>query len=95
MADTPVAFDALEPLQIQSQLPAKVAFNDVFAFLNRVNDLRQLLLVQILRANRRINARLLQDDLRIAGADAINVAQSDVDSLFAWNFYAYNSCQKK
>src|ERR1700691_6287351 len=76
MADSAIAFDALEPLEGHAEFAAKVAFDDVLAVLDGMNDLRQLLLVQVLRANGRIDAGLGENDFGIGGADAINVAQS-------------------
>ena len=94
MADSAIAFDALETLEIDAQFAAKIAFDDVFAVLNGVNDLGQLLFVQVLGANGRINAGLGKNDFGIGGADAINVAQSDIDSLSTRNFNSNDTCHK-
>ena len=37
--DAPIAFDALQPLQVHADLAAQIAFNDVFAILDSMNDL--------------------------------------------------------
>jgi hypothetical protein len=42
----------------------------------------------------RINLGLGQDDLGIGRANAVNVAQSDVDALFARDFNSNNSSHK-
>ena len=48
VADAPVAFDGLEALEVQTEFTAEVALDDIFAFLDGVDDLGQLLFVQIL-----------------------------------------------
>src|SRR5882724_10213779 len=94
MADATVAFNALKSLEIHADLAAEIAFDDILAILNRMNDLRELLLGQILGADRGVNAGLFQNDFRIAGADAVNVAQSDVDALVRGNFYSDDAGHK-
>ena len=37
MPNTAIALDALQPLEIHTDLAAQIAFNHVFAFLDRVN----------------------------------------------------------
>src|SRR5690349_18253356 len=64
MANAAVAFDALEALQVHTDFAAEVAFDDVFAVLDRVNDLGKLLLGEILGANGGIDVGPLKDDLR-------------------------------
>src|SRR5580765_7018103 len=59
--DTAIAFDALEPFQIHADFPPQIAFDDVLAVLDGVDDLRELLLRQILGADSRINARPRED----------------------------------
>jgi len=48
MADTAVALDTLQALEIHAQFAAQVAFDDILAFLDRVNDLGELLFGQSL-----------------------------------------------
>jgi len=81
MANTSVALDALEALEIHADFTAQVAFDDIFAILNRMHNLRKLLFGQVLGANTRIDIRLRQDVFGIAGPDAIDVAQRDIDAL--------------
>jgi len=40
MADPTVAFDTLQAFEIHTNFPAQIAFDDVFAILDRVHDLR-------------------------------------------------------
>src|SRR5258707_1120355 len=74
MADATVTLDALQSLQVHADLAAQVAFDDVLAVLDGVNDLRKLLFGQILGADARLNVGFREDELRVAGADAVNVA---------------------
>ena len=92
VADTAVAFDTLETFQIHADLAAKVAFDDVLAILNGVDDLGQLLFAQIFRANGRVNIGFGQNFFRVGGADAVNVTQRDVDAFIRGNFYANDTC---
>ena len=85
VADAAVALDTLKALQVHTDFAAQIAFDHVFAFLNGMNDLRKLLLVQGFRPQARIDAGAVQDDLRIDRADAVNVTESDIDSLLAWD----------
>jgi hypothetical protein len=52
------------------------------------------LLIEVLGAEGRINLGLGQDDFGIGRADAVDVAQSDVNSLFAWYFNSNNTSHK-
>ena len=88
VADASVALDALKTLEVHTDLAAKIAFDDVFAILNRVDDLGELLFAQILRSDGRINVGLGQDVFGVAGTNAVNVTQCDVDAFIRRNFYA-------
>jgi len=88
VTDAAIAFDALKTLEVHADLAAEIAFDDVFAFLNGMDDLRELLLAQVLGADVRVDVGAGQDIFGIAGADAINVAQSDFDALIGRNFYS-------
>jgi len=39
MPDSAIAFDALEALQVHADFPAEIAFDDVFAILNGMDNL--------------------------------------------------------
>jgi hypothetical protein len=94
MADAAITFDTLEALEIHAQFAAQIAFDDVLAVLNGVNNLGQLLFVQILGANGGVNAGLGKYDFGIGRANAIDVTQSDIDSLSARYFNTNDSCHK-
>src|SRR6516164_9050437 len=88
VADTTIAFDALEAFEIHADFAAKITFNYVLAILNGVDDLGQLLFAEVFSANGGVNIGFGQNLLRVAGADAVNVTQSDVDAFVGGNFYA-------
>src|SRR5215831_11721158 len=88
MPDAPIALDALEALEVHADFAAQITFDHVLAILDGMNDLGELLLRQILRANPRINVGASQNVLRIAGANPIDVAQSNVDAFIGRNFYS-------
>jgi hypothetical protein len=92
VTDTPITLDALKALQVHADLAAKVAFDDIFPVLDGMDDLGELLLAQIFRANGRVNIGLGQDVFRVAGADAVNVTQRDVDAFIRGNFYSDDAC---
>jgi hypothetical protein len=81
VADATVALDALQALEVHAEFAAQIAFDDIFAFLDRVNDLGELRLGQILRADGRVNVRAFENLLRVDRADAVNVAERNVNAL--------------
>jgi len=66
----------------------KVPFDNVFAILDGVDDLRELLLGQIFGADARLDVGLGEDDLRVAGANAVNIPERDINALVRGNFYS-------
>jgi len=94
MADATVAFDALQALEVHAEFAAEIALDHILAFLDGVNDLRKLGLSEVLGADRRINVRALEDDLRVNGADAVDVAQRNVNALVRRNFNTNDTCHK-
>ena len=94
MADAAVTLDALEALEVHADFAAQITFNDIFALLNRVDDQGELLLGQILRANRRVNVGAFENLFRVDRANAVNVAQRDVNALAGRNFHTNNACHK-
>ena len=86
VADTTVAFDGLEALEVHADFAAQVALDDVLAVLDGMNNLRELSLGQIFGADAGIDIGFGQDDLGIGGANAVDVAQGNVDALIGWNF---------
>src|SRR5215831_4716310 len=81
VANTTIAFDALEALEVHADFAAKITFNHVLAILNGVDDLGQLLFAEVFRANGGVNIGFGQNLFRVAGTDAVNVTQNDVDAL--------------
>jgi hypothetical protein len=92
VADAAIALDALQTLEVHTQFAAQVTFDDVFAVLDCMNDLGHLLFRQVLGADLRFDLGFFQDLDRVGRSDAIDVAQSDVDSLVAGDFYSDDSC---
>lgn len=95
MPDATVAFDALQAFEVHADFAPQVAFNDVLAVLDRMHDLRELLLRQIFGADAGVNIGLGQDVPRIARANAVDIPQRDVDALIGWNFNADNTSHIK
>ena len=91
VTDAAIGLDALQSLEIHADLAAQIAFDDILAILNGVNNLRELLLGQILGPDARIDIRLSQDDFRVAGADAVNVPERNVDALVRRDFHTNNT----
>ena len=94
MTHATIAFNALQPFQVHTDFAAKIALDHVFAILDGMNNLRKLRLSQILGAQARINLRMRENVLRVARSDAINVTQSNVDSLLGRYFYADDTSHK-
>jgi hypothetical protein len=94
VSDTSIALNALEALQIHSDLAAQVAFDYVLAILDRVNDLGELLLSQVLGPNARVNLGPGQDVDGVARADAVNIAQGNIDALVGGDFYTNDTGHK-
>ena len=92
VTDAAITLDALQALEVDTDLAAKVALNYVFALLNCVDYLRKLLLGEILCANGRIDVCTSQNLDRIGRAYAVNVAQRNVDALVRRNFYSNDAC---
>src|SRR5436309_1490145 len=88
VANATVTLDALETLEIHANLPAQIAFDGVFAVLNGMDDLRKLLFGQVLGPNAGINVGASEDLFRVAGADAVDVAQGDLDAFIGRDFYS-------
>ena len=87
-ADATIAFDALKAFEVHADFAAEIAFDDVFAFLNGMDDLRELLLAEVLGTDIRIDVGTGQNVFGIARADTVNVAQGDFNALVGWDFYA-------
>src|ERR1700674_5753815 len=81
VTDAAIAFDTLQALQIHANLAAEIAFDDVFAILNGVDNQGELLLGEIFGTDAGVDLGVGQDDLCIAGANAVDVAQGNIDAL--------------
>lgn len=95
MADSTIALDALESLEVQAELASKIAFDHILSVLDRVNDLGKLLFVQVLGAKAGIDFSLFQNDVGVGRTNAINVAQGDIDALLTRNLNSNNTCHIK
>src|SRR5436190_18834717 len=92
MADAAITFNGLQSFEVQTDLAAEIPFDHIFAILDRVNDLGKLLFGEVLGSDAAIDLSLGQDFHRVGGADAVNVAQRDVDALFAGDLNANDAC---
>ena len=88
MAEAPITLDGLQALEVEADFTAEIAFGDVFALLDRVDDLGQLLFVQILGAEGGIDVGFCEDFLRIDRPDSVDVTQRDVDAFFGGDIYS-------
>src|SRR5215472_1544197 len=91
VTDTAITLDALQPLQVHADLAAQVALDNIFPILDRVNNLRELLLGQIFGADARVDVRVSKDLPRVGRADAIDRAQGDFDAFVGRNFDSNNT----
>src|SRR6185437_11674680 len=81
VAHATIALDALQALEVHADFAAEITFNDILAVLDRVNDLRELRLAQVLRPNLRVDVRLLENLDRVGRADAVNIPQRNINAL--------------
>ena len=88
MANPAIAIDRLETLEVGLKFPAKIAFDGKLAGGDRLNDLAELFRAQIFRADVGIDIDLLEDALRGARANAIDIRERRFDTFVAWNFNA-------
>jgi len=91
VAETTVAVDGLETLQVTLNLTAKVTFNDNLLAGDGGDDRSDLLGRKFLGADVGIDVGLLEDALGGLRADAVNVNERGFNTLVAWNFYAEES----
>src|SRR5689334_16580436 len=80
VAHAAITLDALQALEVHADFAAEITFNDILAVLDRVNNLRELRLAQVLRPNLRVDVRLLEDRDRVGRTDAINIPQRDINA---------------
>ena len=94
MTDAAVTFDTLQTFEVHAQFAAQITLDDIFPLLDRVNDLGELLLGQILRPDRRVNVGAFENFLRVDRADAVDLAQRNVNALVRRNFNPNDACHK-
>jgi hypothetical protein len=94
MPDAAITFDGLEPFEVQADFAAEIAFDDVFAFLDGVNDLGKLLFVEVFGTERGIDLCAFEDGGRVDGADAIDIAEGNVNAFLGWNINTEESWHK-
>ena len=88
MTNASIAIDGLEALEVGLQLAAQIAFDRELARGDRLDDLVELFVAQILGPQVRIDVGLLENANRSARADAVNVGERRFDALVAGNFNA-------
>lgn len=86
MPDPAITIDRLQPFQVALHVPAQIALDLDFIVRDGVDDLVDLLWTKILRAQVRIDVCLLEDALRHARADPVNVSERGFDAFVRWNF---------
>ena len=75
MADAAVTIDGLEAFEILLQFAAEVAFDDVFVFLDDLDDAVELRVGQRLGADIGADFSLFQDVFGAGGPDAVDVGE--------------------
>ena len=95
MTHAPITFDALKALKVHSDFSSQITLDNIFAILDSVNDLRELLLSEILRPDAGIDIGPREDFLRIARTDAVNVAQRNVRRLIIRNIDTENTRHRR
>ena len=85
MPDSTITIDRLEALEITLQFAAQIAFNQHLVARDRLNDLVDLMRSQVLRAQVRIDIGLLQNPLRGARSDPVDVGQRRFDAFIGRN----------
>src|SRR5438874_2976851 len=72
VAHAAITLDSLQPFKVHTDLAAQIALDDIFAILDRMHDLRKLLLSEILGADAGIDFCLFKHNLGVGRANAIN-----------------------
>ncbi len=94
VTDTAIAFDTLQAFEVHADFTAQITFNDVLPILNRMHNLRELLLSKVLGTDGGVDVGLGQDIDCVAGTDAVDITQGDVDALVWRNFYTNDTSHK-
>ena len=91
VSDSAITLDRLEAFEVEAQLTPEITFDHIFAFLNGVGDLGQLLFIEVLGAHSWIDLGFREDGLRVHGSDAVNISEGDIDALLTGNIDTKNS----
>jgi hypothetical protein len=88
MADTAIAIDGLETLEVGLHFAAEVALDGELAGGDGVDEGVELLGGEVLRAEIRVDVGLVEDLLGGARPDAVNVWEGGFDALIPGDFYS-------
>jgi hypothetical protein len=91
VAHSAVAADVDQPLDVLADLLAEVAL-DLFAFLDDLADLVDLVLGERLDFLVLVDLGLVQDRVRLRAADPVDVGEADLDPFFGGQCDASDSC---
>ena len=91
MTQAAVAADLRQTLDVHSGSAAQVTLDQIL-LLDNLTQLSLLVIGQILDANVGIDAGLSQDLLGAGSADAVNISQTNFNTLFAGQVYTSNTC---
>ena len=91
MAAAAIAADLHQPLDVHRDLLAEVAL-DAALLLDHPADLPDVVLRQILHADVRADAGILEDVVRTDAPDAVDVGEPDLDALGARKIDACDTC---
>ena len=91
MAKPSVTVDRLESFEVSLDLAPQVTFDEQSARSDSLNNLVQLFGTEVLCTDFRIDIGLLENLLRCARADAVNVRERRFNSLVARNVYSKES----
>ena len=86
MSDAAVTIDRLKAFQVALHFPTQIAFNLDLVVGDGVNDFVDLLGRKLFRPQIWIDVCLLEDALRHARADPVNVSERRFDAFVRWNF---------
>src|SRR5688572_15047707 len=91
VADAAVAINLDQALDVLADVSSKVTFDEEL-LLQQVSDAAEFRVRQVTRFRRRLDARPLADRRRALRADAVDVAQRDVESLLVRDVDAGDTC---
>src|SRR5262245_18701661 len=93
MTAAAVAADFHEPLDVHGDLLAEIAL-DPALLLDHPADLADVFFGQVLFADIRADAGVLQDAVRSHPADTVDIRETDLDALGARQIHASNTCHR-